>query len=178
MHDRAQFWSPVPDWSRVSLHAAGIEIAPVNAASVWLVSGDAQQLQARYAAGEALGPRQICGDESYALRVAPDRVLFVAETQALDASAVAAPGCAVTDITDGMLIFEVRGEAAAELMAQGNEYPFDDTAVLPRESAMMQFAGFRLAVSRREHGWRLHVERPWATALWRWLQAHVEQGAA
>jgi len=178
MHDRAQFWSPVPDWSRVSLHAAGIEIAPVNAAGVLLVSGDARQLLARCAAGEALGPRQICGDESYALRVAPDRVLFVAETQAIDASAVAAPGCASTDISDGILILEVRGEAAAELMAQGSEYPFDETTVLPRESAMMQFAGFRLAVSHRVDGWRLHIERPWAAALWRWLQAHVEQGAA
>jgi sarcosine oxidase gamma subunit len=174
MHDRAQFWSPVPDWPRVSLHGAGIDIAPVNAASLWLVSGDAQQLLARCGAGETLGPRQVCGDDSYALRVAPDRVLFVAVAQVLDASALAVPGCAITDISDGMLIFEVRGNAAAELMAQGSEYPFDDTTVLPRESAMMQFAGFRLAVSRRAHGWRLHVERPWAPALWRWLQAHVE----
>jgi hypothetical protein len=38
----------------------------------------------------------------------------------------------------------------------------------------MQFAGFRLVVSRRAQGWRLHIERPWAAALWRWLQAHVE----
>ena len=178
MHDRAQFWSPVPDWPRVSLHAAGIEIAPVNATSVWLVSGDQQQLLARYAAGESLGPRQVCSDDSYALRIAPDRVLFVADAQAFDVSAVTAPGCAITDVSDGMLIFEVRGEGAAELMAQGSEYPFDDTTVLPHESAMMQFAGFRLAVSRRAQGWRLHVERPWAAALWRWLQAHVEQGVA
>jgi sarcosine oxidase subunit gamma len=178
MHDRAQFWSPVPDWSRVSLHAAGIEIAPVNAASVWLVSGDQQQLLARYAAGESLGPRQVCGDDSYALRIAPDRVLFVANTEALDASTVVSPGCAITEVSDGMLIFEIRGEAAADLMAQGCEYPFDDTAVLPGESPMMQFAGFRLAISRRVDGWRLHIERPWAAALWRWLQAHVEQGAA
>jgi sarcosine oxidase gamma subunit len=178
MHDRAQFWSPVPDWPRVSLHSTGIDIKPMNAASVWLVSGDQQQLLAPYAAGETFGPRQVCDDDSYTLRIAPDRVLFVADTQALDASAVAAPGCAITDVNDGMLIFEVRGEAAADLMAQGSEYPFDDTAVLPGESAMMQFAGFRLAVSRRVHGWRLHIERPWAAALWRWLQAHVEQGAA
>jgi sarcosine oxidase subunit gamma len=178
MHDRAQFWSPVPDWSRVSLHTAGIDVAPVNAASIWLVSGDARQLLARCGAREALGPRQICGDDSYALHIAPDRVLFVANTQALDASTAGAPGCAITDISDGIVIFEIGGEAAADLMAQGSEYPFDDTAVLPGESAMMQFAGFSLAVSRRVRGWRLHIERPWAAALWRWLQAHVEQGAA
>jgi heterotetrameric sarcosine oxidase gamma subunit len=173
MHDRAQFWSAVPDWPRVSLRAAGIDIAPVNAASVWLVSGDAQQLLARYGAGETLGPRQVCNDDCYALRVAPDRVVFVADAQARDASAAVAPGCAITDVSDGMLIFEVRGEAAAELMAQGSEYPFDDETVFPLESASMQFAGFRLIVSRRAQGWRLHIERPWAPALWRWLQAHV-----
>ncbi len=174
MHDRAQFWSPVPDWSRVSLHGAGFEIAPVNAASAWLVSGDMQQLLARYGAGETLGPRQVCAEGAYALRIAPDRVLFVADGQVLDVSAALAPGCAVSDVSDGVLIFEVRGGAAAEMMAQGSEYPFDNTTVLPGESAMMQFAGFRLAVSRRAHGWRLHIERPWAAALWRWLQAHLE----
>jgi len=178
MHDRAQFWSPVPDWSQVSLHAPAIDVAVVNAASMWLASGEAQQLLLRYGSEEALGPRQVCGDDSYALRVAPDRLLFVAGAQAVDAAAAVAPRCAITDVSDGLLIFEVRGAAAADLMAQGSEYPFDDTTVLPYESAMMQFAGFRLAVSRRVHGWRLHIERPWAAALWRWLQAHVEQGAA
>ena len=175
MYDRAQFWSPVPDWSQVSLHAPGIEVAVVNTASMWLVSGTSQEFLARCAAGETLGPRQICSSDDYALRLAPDRVLFVAGTQALDALAGVAPGYAVTDVSDGMLIFEVHGEAAADLMAQGNEYPFDHNTVLPHESAVMQFAGFRLAVSRRAHGWRLHIERPWAPALWRWLQAHVAQ---
>jgi len=173
MHDRAQFWSPTPDWSQVSLHAPAVDIAVVNTASMWLVSGNAQQLLARYGAEEALGRRQVCGEESYALRVAPDRVLFVADAQALDAAAAVAPGCAITDISDGMLTFEVRGADAAQLMAQGSEYPFDDSTSRPHESASMQFAGFRLIVSRRADGWRLHVERPWAPALWRWLQAHV-----
>lgn len=174
MHDRAQFWSPVPDWTQVSLHAPGIEVAVVNAASMWLVSGPAQQFLVRYGAGETLGPRQTCSNDDYALRLAPDRVLFVAGAQAVDFPPASAPACAITDVSDGMLILEVRGQAAAELMAQGSEYPFDAATVLPHESAMMQFAGFRLAVSRRTHGWRLHIERPWAPALWRWLQAHVE----
>jgi hypothetical protein len=59
-------------------------------------------------------------------------------------------------------------------MAQGSEYPFDDTTIYPHESASMQFAGLRVIVSHRERGWRLHAERPWAPALWRWLQAHIE----
>jgi sarcosine oxidase, subunit gamma len=175
MHDRAQFWSPVPEWSQASLHAPGIDIAVVDAESMWLVSGPAQQFLTRYGAGETVGPRQTCSNDDYALRLAPDRVLFVAGVQAVDVPPAVAPGCAITDVSDGMLIFEVRGQAAAELMAQGSEYPFDASTILPHESAMMQFAGFRLAVSRRTHGWRLHIERPWAPALWRWLKAHVEE---
>jgi heterotetrameric sarcosine oxidase gamma subunit len=174
MHDRAQFWSPVPDWPQVSLRAPGIEVVVVNAVSMWLVSGDAQQCLAQRRISEVLGPRQVCDANSYALRLAPDRLLLVSDESAFDAPLEITHSCAVTDISDGMLIFEIRGNDAAELMAHGSEYPFDDATVLPLESASMQFAGFRLVVSRRAQGWRLHIERPWAAALWRWLQAHVE----
>ncbi|HSE13927.1 MAG TPA: hypothetical protein VLB69_14940 [Rudaea sp.] len=146
----------------------------MNAASVCLVSGGTQSFIAGHGVGEILGPRQLCDADRYALRLAPDRVLLVGAASALAARAEIAPGCAFTDISDGMLIFEIRGESAADLMAQGSEYPFDDATMLPHESTTMQFAGFRLSVSRRTHGWRLHIERPWAPALWRWLQAHVE----
>jgi sarcosine oxidase, subunit gamma len=178
MHDRAQFWSPVPDWRQVSLHSPGVDVGVVNGASMWLVSGTSEQFLTGYGAGETVGPHQVCDSDVYALRLAPDRVLFVVGAQAADAPTAVAPGCAITDVSDGMLIFEVRGTASPDLMAQANEYPFELNTVSPIESAVMQFAGFRLAVSRRTYGWRLHIERPWAPALWRWLQAQVEQGAA
>jgi sarcosine oxidase, subunit gamma len=174
MHDRAQFWSPVPDWSQVSLHAPCLDVVVVNPASMWLVSGHADRFLAQYGAAQTIGPRQICGSDDYALRVAPDRVMLVAGSSEVEPSA-ASSGCVATDVSDGMLVFDIHGESAAQLMAQGSEYPFDASTILPHESAIMQFAGLRLAVSRRPHGWRLHIERPWAPALWRWLQAHVEQ---
>ena len=172
MHDRAQFWSPVPEWSQAALRGAGIAVVPVNGASAWLLSGNFTELLARNNIGAIHGPRQLCSSETYALRLAPDRVLVVdgeASTAALTVDPV--PDCAVTEISDGMVIFDMSGEAAAELMAQGSEYPFGDTSVLPLESASMSFGGFRVIVSRRTNGWRLHVERPWAAALWRWLEA-------
>ena len=174
MHDRGKFWSAVPDWSQVSLHAAGVDVTPVTIASICLVSGDAGQLLARHGAGEILGPRQRCNADSYALRLAPDRVMFVGPSPVITASAGFTDGCAITDISDGIMAFDVHGERAADLMGQGSEYPFEDTAIFPQESASMQFAGLRMIVSRREHGWRLHVDRAWAAALWRWLHAHVE----
>jgi heterotetrameric sarcosine oxidase gamma subunit len=174
MHDRGQFWLPVPDWERVSLHAAGVDANPVTVASICLVSGDLQQLLARHGIGEILGPRQLCSGDTYALRLAPDRVMFVGDATVLETCTGSTNSCAVTDVSDGIMIFDIHGERAADLMAQGSEYPFEDTAVFPHESASMQFAGFRLAVARRPDGWRLHIERSWAPALWHWLQAHVE----
>jgi sarcosine oxidase gamma subunit len=174
MHDRGSFWSPVPEWSRVSLHADGVDVGPVTVASICLVSGDSQRFLAERGIDEILGPRQRCNGDSYALRLAPDRAMFVGDATALETGTGFTNGCAVTDVSDGIMIFDVRGGRAADLMAQGSEYPFEDTTVLPHESASMQFAGFRLAVARRPDGWRLHIERPWAPTLWRWLRAHVE----
>ena len=174
MPDRGQFWSPVPDWSQVSLHAAGIDVAPAKAASVCLVSGDVEPFLAQHDVGEILGPRQVCSGDTYALRLAPDRMMFVGDAVALETCSGFANGCAVTDVSDGIVIFDVHGEHAADLLGQGSEYPFEDTTIFPNESASMQSAGLRVIVSRRERGWRLHVDRPWAAALWRWLQAHVE----
>jgi sarcosine oxidase gamma subunit len=174
MHDRGQFWSPVPDWSQVSLHAAGADISPVTVASICLVSGDVKQFLAHHGIGEILGPRQLCTSDAYALRLAPDRVMFVGDASALETCSGFTNGCAVTDVSDGIMIFGIHGERAADLIAQGSEYRFEDTTIFPHESASMQFAGLRLAVARRPGGWRLHIERPWAPALWRWLRAHVD----
>ena len=174
MHDRGQFWSPVPDWSQVSLHAPGVDVSPATVASICLVSGDVELFLSRQGIGEILGPRQLCSHDSYALRLAPDRVMLVGDAAALVSWTGFANACAVTDVSDGIVIFDIDGARAEELLAQASEYPFGDTDILPNESASMQFAGLRVIVSRRERGWRLHVERPWAAALWRWFKAHVE----
>jgi heterotetrameric sarcosine oxidase gamma subunit len=174
MHDRGEFWSSVPDWSQVSLHAAGVAVSPATVASIWLVSGDIKQFLAQHGIGEILGPRQLCSGDTYALRLAPDRVMLVGDATALETCTGFANGCAVSDVSDGMMIFDIDGELAADLLAQGSEYPFEDTTIFPNESASMQFAGLRVFVSRRERGWRLHVDRPWAAALWRWLQLQAD----
>jgi hypothetical protein len=41
----------------------------------------------------------------------------------------------------------------------------------PSESANIVFGGLSLAVVCRPDGWRLHVERLHATALWTWFRA-------
>ncbi len=161
MFDRAQFWSPVPDWSQAVLRGERVTVTPVPVAAAYWLSG----------AATAFGPRDLVADDAYALRIAPDRVLFIGPSFVPEdfRNVVAS-----SDISDGIVVFDVAGEGAAELMAQGGEYPFASAPGLPTESASLRFAGFRLAVMRRPAGWRLHIERPWAPALWQWLQAHVD----
>ena len=161
MFDRGQFWSPVPDWSQAVLRGERVTVTPVPIVAAWWLSGGAT----------AFGPRDVVAGDAYALRIAPDRVLFLGPSFV--------PGdfpkiVASTDISDGIIAFDILGEGAAELMAQGGEYPFESAPGLSTESASLRFAGFRVIVSRRPQGWRLHLERPWATALWHWLQAHVD----
>jgi hypothetical protein len=59
-------------------------------------------------------------------------------------------------------------------MQQGTSYDLTATDGRPGESANIVFAGLRLAVVRRPDGWRLHVERPYATALWSWFAQSLE----
>jgi len=176
MHNRASFWSPVPDFSQATLHGDGITIVPVANASLWLISGDLKKFLTHHNLHQIVGPRQCCDDARYGLRLAPDRMLFVSEGASADTFELLQDGCAITDVSDGLLLFDINGENAAQLMAQAGSYSFTATQGSPEESAFIRFADFKLALSRRGKGWRLHIERPWAPALWHWLQAHVEQG--
>ena len=174
MHDRGAFWSPVPDWSSVALSTATVSARPVNATAAWQLSGEWGGVLTRLGVGAVRGPRDRCADARYALRLSPDSVLLVGP-DALDLSpGWNDAGYAATDLRDALVIVDVEGPGAADLMASGSEYPFADGSIRPHESARLQFAGHAIALSRRPAGWRLHVPRQWATALWRWLEAHVE----
>lgn len=85
-------------------------------------------------------------------------------------------GAAISDLSAGMLYFDVSGSRAGAIMALGAEYDFSARIGLPLESSRLRFAGLRVAVCRRPEGWRLHIERPWAPALWHWLAAVFDCG--
>jgi heterotetrameric sarcosine oxidase gamma subunit len=173
MPDRSVFWSPVPGWSGALLQADGLQVSAREPACAWQLSGDSAALLARIGVGCLLGPRDRADGERYALRLAPDSVLLINDS-ALDPDAgAAAQGIAISELSDGIVCIDIEGPRAGELMALGSEYPFASPPGAAGESARLLFAGLRVAVVRRGHGWRLHVERPWAAALWHWLAAHA-----
>jgi heterotetrameric sarcosine oxidase gamma subunit len=171
MPDRGLFWSPVPDWSRAEILHRDLNVTTRSAASAWLVSGNLAKFLEGRGRLSCCGPREVCDPDSYALRLAPDRMLWVSlgASESLPVG-WSDDGVAVTDVSDGFVLFDVTGRAALDLMKLGANYEFEAAPAGPAESALMVFAGLKVAVARLEHGWRLHVERPYATALWQWLQ--------
>ena len=174
MHDRGQFWSPIPDWSSVALSTPTVSVRPVAMGAAWQLSGAWGGVLTRLGVGAVRGPRDRCAEVLYALRLSPDSVLLVGAESVDLSPGWHEAGYAATDLGDALVVVDIEGPGAGELMAAGSEYPYADGTVRPHESARMQFAGHTIVVSRRPAGWRLHVPRPWAAALWRWLEVHVE----
>ena len=79
-------------------------------------------------------------------------------------------GFGVTEVSAGFVLLDVTGAGANAVMEHGASYDWKSTDTRPEESAAMVFAQMKVAISRLESGWRLHVERPLAPALWRWLE--------
>ena len=172
MRDRGLFWSPVPDWSRASIRHDGLNIATVAPQVAWLVSGNLAAFL------EQRGVRFGDAGERYAVRLAPDRLLFVSvDGDAADGVTFgwSEDGCVITDVSDGYVLLDITGSAAPELMRLGALHDFEarsDTA-----SAAMLFAGQWVILARIQQGWRLHVERPHAAAIWQWLQRAASEWA-
>ncbi|HSE73819.1 MAG TPA: sarcosine oxidase subunit gamma family protein [Dongiaceae bacterium] len=180
MPDRAKFWSPVPDWPRARLEQDGLGIVASFAEAAWLVSGDLPAFLHRNGGLACIGPREICAAVPYALRLAPDRLLFVQRGGGGVANSSfgwSDEGLAITDVSDGYVLFDITGSAASKLMALGAAYDFEGKPAGIAESASMLFAGLKTAVARMPSGWRLHVERPYATAMWQWLQHAAQEWA-
>ena len=171
MVDRGLFWSPVPDWSRASIRHDGLNIAALAPQAAWLVSGNLASFL------EQRGVRFGEAGDRYALRLAPDRLLFVSMGGAAQDGVTFgwSDGCAVTDVSDGYVLLDIAGPAAPELMRLGALHDFE--ARSDAASAAMLFAGQRVILARIPQGWRLHVERPNAAAIWQWLQRAVSEWA-
>lgn len=170
MADRGLFWSPVPDWAGASIRYPALNVTARSAPAAWLVSGNLAQFLAQHDARPCIGPREVCDGATYALRLAPDRLLSVSfEGAAAHVPGWSDSGTAVTDVGDGFVLFDVTGPAALDLMKHGADYDFAAAPAGAEESASMLFAGLKVIVARLADGWRLHVERPYATALWQRL---------
>lgn len=171
MRDRGVFWEPVPEWGSASFDRGDVQVSAVRDIRQFLmVSGDVGAFVSRFGVIGPLGPRDVADNAVYALRLAPDRVLYVSLAEQAVEPGWSEANYAIADMTDGFIVVDVSGPRGLELMQQGTSYDLTATDARPSESANIVFGGLSLAVVRRPEGWRLHVERPHATALWTWFR--------
>lgn len=171
MRDRGRYWTPVPDWAAARLEAGGVLVtARANAGPIWLVSGDVGAFLSRATALPLAGLAAVAESERYALRLAPDRLLVMTGQGDQPRPGWQDTGFAATDVSSGFVAFDVTGAAAIDVVCQGSGLDFARPPGGGDASAMLHFAGLPVAVGRLEDGWRLHIERPLATALWTWLE--------
>jgi heterotetrameric sarcosine oxidase gamma subunit len=99
------------------------------------------------------------GDDPYTLWLAPDRALQVGGS---------APDGFVSDITDGLAVFDIVGPRASDVVAMG--CTLTPALLAPGRCAQTVFGGVKILIYAFGDGFRLHVERPFAAFILEWLQ--------
>lgn len=122
------------------------------------------------------GPGGHSGRMNYAVWQAPGRWLLVGDEEADFGerlrAATAGLACLVSDVTDGLAVFEIEGPWARALLSQGTGLDLTPGALGPGEGAATLFAG--LPVTLYPVGtpdrFRMHGERASVRYLWDWLR--------
>jgi sarcosine oxidase gamma subunit len=178
MLDLGPRWSPPPDWATARIARARLELRPLADLRQVLLSGDLAAALAALCPGARLkGPHDAEAGEAYAVRVAADRALLVAaalDDLAPGHSAWHAAGFAATDLGAAMLVLALDGPEGPALFARGTGVELMAPPPAAGGSAALLVAGVRALAYRHGEGLRLHVDRPLAPYLWRWLETAAE----
>jgi hypothetical protein len=157
MRDDRQKWTPVPD-HYAPLRSATVTVAPRPPVRQTLVSG-ATVLQD---AGSAIGWPDIAGTSPYRICLNRDQILEV-EGDAQATGWDAARGCAISDMTDGYVVFDISGPGGLDLLCTGGEIRLQESSrSVVRRLWGMDVLLYRYMNPRR---FRLHVTRSLAPAL-------------
>lgn len=113
-----------------------------------------------------LAPNRVTGTDPYLAWLAPDRALLVAE--AVPASEVGFTF--VSDVTDGLAVFEISGAQAPEIISGGCTLNPNGPELAPGACAQTVFGGVRVLIYVRDGRFRLHVERQLAAFLLEWFR--------
>lgn len=131
-----------------AVEAPGVTVRVLDPAGQFYVTG-----------GDALAPNTRGGADPYALWLAPDRTLVVGNTRPA--------GDFVSDVTDGLALFEITGPHAGEILAMGTT--LDLALVAPGRCAQTLFGGVKVVLYSHGGGFRLHAERQFASFLLEFL---------
>lgn len=170
MHDRAKFWTPVPEWESARIERDGFSARRVGGLGQTLLSGDLDAAITALAPGaKEVGLWGLADANACAVRIARDRALLVTPAP-LDVSPGWRGGWVATPCDDAYTVLEVAGDALLEVIAEGTSADLQAGS----RSAAVLFAGVTVFLWRTAPATvRLHVDSPLAAYLWTWLEMRV-----
>ncbi|WP_421914840.1 hypothetical protein [Mesorhizobium sp.] len=167
MRNLAEKWSVAPDWQDAAIEVPGLRIVSASGLHQRLVSGNlAAWAEASGFDGTAVGAFGLAEGIRYTVRLARDRLLAVSTTPIGMATGWYSQGFAVTEISAGLHVFEVSGDAIDAFMARGTTLDPKQTSA----SAALSFAGIEAIIYRHGATLRIHADRGHAAYLWTWME--------
>lgn len=168
MRDLTTSWPAIPDWANAELRQNDIIVRSVMPASQHLVSGNLAAFSASAGIeGTGVGGFGRVEGETYALRLARDRLLAVNAPAASASPGWHQEGFAATDVSAMYHVFEIEGDGIPALLEEA-------LLIDPRNagpSAIVVFAGQQVIAYHHGDRLRLHIERGMAPYLWQWMEA-------
>ena len=173
-HDFASNWERVADWHSICIEARGVAISVCRLDTVVAVNGDL-----RAALDDAdielppVGWPDVAYGESYAVRLARDRALIVGGEPL--ARGWHDRGYAVSRSEDASIVFCIAGPGTLEFLSLGAAV----FVACPSATAVRIFAGLHAILYRHgsESAVRVHVARPRAAALLKWLRISADHAS-
>lgn len=165
MRNLAEKWTAMPDWRTAVIDTPGLAIRSLTGLHQFLVSGDLVAWSK--ASGIPLQPVGAFGTatgDTCTIQVARDRLLVVSAVPSPVAQGWHEQGFAVTTVSAGLLIFDIEGPAAADLVARATTLDPGKASA----SAAISFAGMNAVVYRHGERLRVHVDRGLAAYFWTW----------
>ena len=162
----------------------GLAIALLEPVNQALVAGVPDTPSFREKVAVALGfalpdqPNTVAGDKTRALSIAPGQWLVTSDEPAMGTltvrlgEALYLGGGFVSCQRDGLVVFELKGPAARDILAMGCALDTEGEALAPGRCARTPFAGVNTILyplGSRDH-WRLHIERAFARQMVEWLR--------
>jgi heterotetrameric sarcosine oxidase gamma subunit len=115
--------------------------------------------------GRELAPNSRADADPYRLWLAPDRALVVYETRHERPA-----GGFVSDVTDGLLLVEITGLRAGDIIAVSTTLDPTTAVLAPGRCVQTLFGGVKVVLYAYGDGFRLHAERQFAAFLLEWLR--------
>ncbi len=168
--------------SAPAIRGAGLEIVEAAVTAQVMLSGDLGAADVIHAVARTTGctiseqPNRRIGTDPSAIWVAPDKRFLVAE--AIDrntflhelTAALSGRFAAAADMTDGLVVLDLRGDRLSDLMAMACALDLDPRSFGPDASARTLVAGIPVILYRRGDGFRLHVDASMVGYFWTWLE--------